>query len=147
MIVLGVPENDVVVDNVTAKTDTEKISIILRKIGYGDSNAVSTQRLGRADAGTGRRRPIKIVLPNSEDRHRILALVRNNDNLTGALEGVKLKKDTHPAIRKEYGRMYEAERKEKEKPENVGKEVLFDKNRRVLLVNGEVIDRFKPSFF
>ena len=53
----------------------------------------------------------------------------------------------HPGIRKEIGRMRAAEKREKEKPENSVREVKYDRTTRTLTVDGEVVDRFCPTFF
>ena len=58
-----------------------------------------------------------------------------------------LKKDVHPLIRKELNRLREVEKREKEKPENQGLNVYYDGTRREVVVNGNVVDKFRPSFF
>ena len=40
----------------------------------------------------------------------------------------------------------EVEKKEKDKPENIGRDVVLDRQKRVITINGEKIDSFKPSF-
>ena len=149
LIVLGVSENDFNVNEQTMHTDMDKVGAVLNAIGFREPhNIVSVQRLGKEDPNARRPRPIKVVFTNSEDRQKSMTLQKNlKGTLGGALANVKVKRDTHPAIRKEFGRLFSAEREEKEKPENVGKEVSFDLKRRVLLVDGLVVDRFKPSFF
>ena len=57
------------------------------------------------------------------------------------------KKDTHPVIRRETQRLKAREREEQDKPVNVDVEIKYDWNRRVLLRNDLVIDRFAPRFF
>lgn len=149
LIVLGVSESDFVVRDQTLHTDKDKVGAVLNAIGFHEPhNIVSVQRLGKEDTTSNRKRPIKVILSNSEDRQKVMTLQKNlKGNLGGALSDAKVKRDTHPAIRKEFGRLFGAERAEKEKPENVGKEVSFDVKRRVLLIDGVVVDRFKPSFF
>ena len=147
MIVLGISENDLNLNGQAIKEDKEKVEKMLTEIGYR-GEIMTTHRLGKKDANVNRARPIKVVFPNANDRQMALALADNLNNIfDGALKDVKMKKDTHPAIRKEYGRLFEAERKEKAKAENVGKHVFFDKKKRLLLIDGEIVDRFKPSFF
>ena len=73
------------------------------------------------------------------------AVLKNHTN--ASLKAIYLKKDIHPAIRREYKRIYDAEKREKDKPENQGIEVKYDKMSRTLIVNGQVIDRFRPNFF
>ena len=148
LIVLGTPETDLKVGNKTAKTDLEKIELVLNTIGYQDPDIVSVQRLGKVNADAARSRPVKVVLQTAADRQKALSLVENLAQAQGgSLANIKIKKDTHPAIRKEFGRLFEVERQEKAKPENVGKVVEFDKRKRLITVDGLVVDRFKPSFF
>ena len=54
---------------------------------------------------------------------------------------------THPAVRKEVGRLRQREREEKTKPQNNGVQIVYDAKRRVLLRGDTVIDRFTPKFF
>ena len=63
------------------------------------------------------------------------------------LKNVRMKKDVHPAVRREYGRLWTVEKREKDRPENAGKRVVFDYKRRVVLVGEEIVDSFKLSFF
>ena len=63
------------------------------------------------------------------------------------LSSIYVKKDIHPAVRKELGRLRKRERDEKERPENQGANILYDKERRVLVRDGLVIDRYAPSYF
>ena len=46
-----------------------------------------------------------------------------------------LKRDTHPDVRAEEKRLYEVFKTERDKPENVGKEVIFDRKNRIVTVN------------
>ena len=75
-------------------------------------------------------------------------ILKNSSKLRDQAEGsiyrkVFLKKDVHPDIRAEEKRLYEVFKAERDKPENVNKEVLFDRKTRVVTVNEEVVDRFK----
>ena len=56
---------------------------------------------------------------------------------------VFLKRDVHPDIRREEKRLYEVFKAERDKPQNVDFDVIFDRKKRVVTVNGEEIDRFK----
>ena len=61
-------------------------------------------------------------------------------------KGVRIKKDQHPAIRKEWWRLFKAEETEKAKPENRGHDVHLDREKRQLLRDGKVIEAFFPIF-
>ena len=50
-------------------------------------------------------------------------------------------------MRKELARLYEVVRVEKEKAENAGKVVKFNRDRRVVLIDGVIIDQFNCKFF
>ena len=60
---------------------------------------------------------------------------------------IYVKKDTHPGVRKEWKRLYDAMAQEQRKPENAGANIQLDKKERVLRRDGRVIDKWKPSFF
>ena len=142
LIVLGVSEDQPVTK------DCDKISMIFNKLELpGPTPIKSMQRLGKKLPTNTRPRPIKVVLENAYDRQLILSNAKKLNDMTGALKAARLKKDVHPAIRREFGRLIEVEKKEKEKAENAGRTVAFDHLRRVVTVDGEVIDSFKPSFF
>ena len=53
----------------------------------------------------------------------------------------------HPGIRKEFARLKESEKTEKQKPENQGKQVVYDHSTRQVKVDGIVVDQFQPTFF
>ena len=57
------------------------------------------------------------------------------------IKDVCLKKDQHPAIHAEWRRMFMAEKEERDKPENVGSNIVFDKKKRILLKDNVVNDR------
>ena len=58
-----------------------------------------------------------------------------------------IKKDIHPVVRKEIGRLRKKAKDEKAKAENVGATIVFDAKNRTVTRNGVIIDRFTPKFF
>ena len=62
-------------------------------------------------------------------------------------EKVYVKKDVHPLIRKEFSRLKDVEKREREKPENQGLNVRYDGTRREVTVDGKIIDKFRPTLF
>ena len=148
LIVIGITEDDLTIAEETAAADYEKIQLVFKTLGLDNADVNTVQRLGRRDPTNPRSRPIKVVMGSSEERQKAFTAAKNlPDDDGSSLSRIRVKKDTHPAIRKEFGRLFAAERSEKEKAENAGKEVIFDKKKRVLTIDGVVIDRFKPSFF
>ena len=145
IVILGVPEDqDISVDGVVAENDEDKVKAVFRKIGKGDIHITSLQRLGNKDPTNQRTRPLKIVVPEAKDTYAIISNAKYLKDTV--LDKVRIKRDTHPAVRKEMGRLFAAEKTEKEKAENQGRNVFFDKKRRVLTIDGAVADRFKPFF-
>ncbi len=63
------------------------------------------------------------------------------------LSKIYVKKDTHPGIRKEKGRIRASEKREKEKPENKGCEVKYDRASRTLTVDDTIVGCYNPTFF
>ena len=73
-----------------------------------------------------------------------------NSSLKTAGDNVKtifIKKDVHPRVRKEWQRLRDVERAEKEKPENVGCVIRLDPRERKVYKDREVIDSWSPLFF
>lgn len=105
--------------------------------------------------GTSGTRPILITCDGANQRK---SLLENSKKLKIAGEkeyenGVKInwkdvfiKKDVHPAIRKEWGRLRTVEKNEKAKPENEGCEIKLDNSTRQVLRDGIVIDSWKMNF-
>ena len=60
---------------------------------------------------------------------------------------VYIRKDVHPATRREWKRLKDAEKNEKAKPGNEVSTITLDYKARVLLRDNIVIDRWKPTYF
>ena len=53
-----------------------------------------------------------------------------------------IKKDMHPSVRTEWRRLREAEKAERERPENAGCNIQFNVRERKLYKDGVVIDKW-----
>lgn len=144
LIVTGVPEGSGIEHNQrTAYSDEHKIEMIFRKIQV-EATAEDIQRLGKFDPD--RVRPIKITVENTAIRNKVLErakYLKDHDTPESKFNKIFLKKDLHPLVRQEWNRLYETQRKEKEKPENKEKEVLVNRKDRTVTVNGEIVDKFQ----
>ena len=156
VIINGISESvDMSANNITAKTDVDKINLVFREIGQADATYQSIQRLGAAPDpnathppnGAPRPRPIKITLTDSKKRKPLLEAARGLKSAGPAFENIYIKSDMHPAFRKEMGRLHQSFKTEKEKPENVGVTVVYDPKARVVKVGDTIVDRFQPSSF
>ena len=87
------------------------------------------------------------MLDSQTQRDSILRMAKNLKNAGFSLSRIYVKKDVHPAVRKEAARLRHKEREEKDKSENVGVNIVYDWKNRVMLRDGVVIDRFTPNFF
>ena len=155
LIVLGLTENvtpegsdDDEVQDCDAY-DNEQFNLILRAIAIDPNNITikSITRLGKLqeNAEGPSRRPLKVSLETRTMRDNIL---RNASKLkdqaeTDPFKKVFLKRDTHPDIRREEKRLYDVYKTERDKPQNADMDVVLDRKKRVVTVNGEEIDRFK----
>ena len=130
------------------KTDVEKVRAVVKETGYNEVFEPETweiRRLGKPE--DRKKRPILVVVENGEMRISILKGAKNLKSSQGQFSTVFLKRDQHPAVRKENARLRAREKEEKEKPENVSANIVYDWKNRVLLRNGDVIDKFSPNFF
>ena len=142
LIVLGLKEE-------RNMSDLDKFNDIVRVIGLKpgeDVKVENTERLGTINENDQNKvRPMKVTLESMQMRSQML---KNASKLKDQEEGsaykrIFLKRDTHPDVRAEEKRLYEVFKAERDKPENVDKEVLFDRKNRVVTVNRDEIDRFR----
>lgn len=149
IIITGVPENAMVVNGVTLTSDNEKCAAVLQVVGEDSPVIKSLSRLGkeRANPEDGHPRFIKIELENSECRNRVLRKSKNLKEAGPSFSKIYMKKDTHPMVNREFQRLKKVTREEKEKPENQGRSVSYDPERRQVLVDDVVVDEFRPTFF
>lgn len=144
LIITGVSEE---VDDL-GHNDHTKVKTILEGAGYSEDLETANwevRRLGQVN--DRRKRPILLVVEDQKRRDAILNKAKNLKEAGPLLSSVYIKKDIHPAVRKEYGRLRRREKEEKEKPENQGTNIRYDSRQRVLLRDGIVIDRYAPAFF
>ena len=127
-------------------TNYDKVQQIFKSIEADvDGTSFSLKRLGKHSAP--RKRPILVTFANRVDRQIILDKAKGLKHSTEELSKVYIKKDIHPAVRKEFHRLRMVEKEEKSKEQNRGKMIAYDHKRRVVTCDGEIIDSYKPSFF
>ena len=144
LIITGVSEEVDAIGN----TDVEKVQNVIKATGYqltSDPASWEIKRLGRENER--KKRPLLVVVGDGYQRNEILRKAKNLKSIEGLMSSVYVKKDVHPAVRKEMARLRQREKDEKEKPENVGVTIVFDWKKRVLLREGSIIDKFSPHFF
>ena len=139
IIMTGIPADS---DCAGASDDAGKVRNILSQIGV-QVTPTSYKRLG--DVRTSPRAPILVVLPGPDKRKDVLDNAAKLAN-TPDLSSIRIKKDRHPAVRREWTRLWKVEQAEKQKPENAGAVISFDRKERKLYRDGIVIDAWKPSF-
>jgi hypothetical protein len=150
IIVTGIPEQAQLTRNEgpAATTDEEKVLLVMTEIGHQTVEIAKIQRLGKVQPGpTPRPRPIKVELKYANERGNLL---RDTNKLKLAGEMMKriyVKRDTHPGITREIKRLKDVEKREKEKPENQGRNVKYDWKERCVMVDSAIVDKFQPTFF
>ena len=143
IVITGVKEEE---DNL-GRNDSGKVKSVLEAAGYTNPFNVNRwviKRLGKPN--DRRKRPIHIALESQDERNKILQVAKNLKDKGGDFARVYLKKDIHPASRKEMMRLKNREREEKQKTDNQGVDIRYDWHNRVLLRDGVVIDRYFPNF-
>ena len=129
-------------------TDAEKVRKVIDATGHqvtSDPTSWEIKRLGQQN--DGKKRLVLVVLEDGNERNEILKKAKNLKSQSGSLARVYVKKDVHPAVRKEMARLRQREKEEKEKAENIGVNIRIDWRKRELLRDGNVIDKFLPYFF
>ena len=147
LVITGVPEQGKVLDGAT--TEKAKYEKVLSKIGITDTDQIDASvvmsRMGTRD--NVRIRPILLKMPSKATREKILTNAKKLKEAGQAYAKVYIRKDVHPATRREWKRLKDAEKSKKKKPENAASTISLDYKARVLLRDNVVIDRWKPTYF
>ena len=91
--------------------------------------------------------PIILKMSSKVQREKILKKAKNLKDAGPVYAKVYIRKDVHPATRREWKRLKDAEKNEKAKPGNEVSTITLDYKARVLLRDNIVIDRWKPTYF
>ena len=123
------------------ESDEENIGLTI------NGERLSVKRLGvlRDNHDPNRPRAVLVQVPNKNVRNDIIANASSLKN-NPTFARIYVKKDVHPAIRKEEGRLRKKLYDEKNNPLNVRKVLEYDRVNRTLLCDGNIIDRFRPNF-
>ena len=111
--------------------------------------SVSMENLSLKRLGSSRTSSALWALLITLDNHETCKeIVMNAKNLRDVSDcaSIFIRRDTHPTLRYEANRIRIREREEKADPRNSNAEIRYDRKERVLLKNGRIIDRFRPSF-
>ena len=140
LVVTGISEDK---DLSGASNDADKLTKIWEVMGT-EVNPRAITRLGKK---SDRPRPLLVKLDSKLDRDRVLEKKSALKGKGGDFLTIYVKKDSHPNVREEWKRLHDAERKEKERPENAGTDIKLNYKDRTLLRDGIVIDRWNPAPF
>ena len=138
LIITGLPEEEAF-DG--AVNDQGKCRKVMEIIGAATVPLEYT-RIGKP--GNGRNRPILAKAPSKEQRDKILENTKALREAGPSYRRIYVKKDVHPAIRKEWKRLRDVEAAEKAKPVNQGCTIQLDYKRREVTRDGVVIDKWSP---
>lgn len=143
IIITGVPDENESLEGAT--TEEEKLNKIWSNVGVAVQEGTH-RRLGN-ETRDGRRRPILVTINNKQVRLQVLENAKKLKQLTGEYTKIYIKKDIHPSIRKEWKRLRDAEKEERERPENAGCVIRFEAKERKLYRDGTIIDSWKQPYF
>lgn len=141
LVVLGVPDDHEGLDGATS--DEAKLQKIWAVID--DSTVIrSHRRLGQHNS---RKRPILVVVESKDERDNVLGKTRKLKDQGAPYDKIYIKKDVHPAVRREWKRLHDAKKTETERPENQGCNIHLDTKERKLYRNGVEIDKWNLHHF
>jgi hypothetical protein len=147
IIITGLPEGDINIGGMTYNSDEDKVEKLLDEIGQPLVMVGECIRLGQVNTTNTRPRILKVTLRNAEDRKGILQNTNQLKEKEPPLNTIYIKKDVHPAVRKELGRLRQVVKDEKKRAENEGRTVSYDAANRCVKVDETVIDKFRSSLF
>lgn len=148
LVITGVPDEHESLEGATS--DAEKIKKLWEKVGV-TTEVSAARRLGKNvnnnSDGTPRRRPILLTVASRRERDIVLEKAKTLKSINNVYSRIYIKKDVHPSIRNEWRRLRDAEKTEKERPENIGCNIHLNTRERKLYKDGEVIDNWSLLCF
>ena len=135
LILVGVQEG--------GEPDEAMVRNIVRSLGLESTQTnviTGVKRIGEARGG--KPRTMLVSVQSSKLRNEIVNAARSNTDLGN----IRIKKDTSPAVRNEWGRLFRVKEEEEKRPENAGKVIAIDTRKRQVICDGQVIDSWKPLF-
>ena len=141
LIITGVPEQEAFEG---AVNDLGKCRNIMAAVD-SEGVAIEIARLGKPEEG--RKRPILAKVASREVRDGILENTRALKDAGPSFRRIYVKKDLHPATRKEWKRLRDVVAAEKAKPVNQGCAITLDYKSRQVTRDGVVIDKWRPTYF
>ena len=142
VIIFGVPEQDLTIEDVTVGTDQKKCELILNYIGVPAviDEVREMFRLGKPVED--KVRPIKLKLNSSDD---VTSILDCKGELNKLPQTIYIKPDKSKSEVTEYQRMGKRKKELEEQypvPEGARPRVVLDKG--VLTLDGTTVDEFKP---
>ena len=137
----GLPESDI--QSPIGKTDEEKLQSIFQKMEVSLGEVTFSMR--RYGPYAVQPRPLQVTLSCPKKCIEILNNVyklKDDDNYSS----IYIEKELHRTVHHELGRLRIRKRIEKNKPENITSRIHYDRKKRIVTKNGQVIDKFSPSF-
>ena len=146
IIITGLPEENVSLDNQTIEGDVEKVRWILeytknRKFSHESINNLDITRIGEPKPEYNR--VVKIRLDSIEDRNNFLENTQTLKNAPDPWSKVYIKKDQHPTYVGENNRLRKKMKILKSNPDNKNKDIKITKGK--LFVDGRKVD--ENTFF
>ena len=137
LLLSGMPEEDVVLNGESCKSDPEKVEQLLGMINTDNIGPINVRRIGKKDQGPDNRpRYLLIEFSNVSDRNAVKkksgTLKDNNET-----KNFYLKADQPKKTREEYKRLHECKKRVLE--ENADREVKIEYGK--LYVDGVVVDQ------
>lgn len=141
IVILGLQEDE--------NSDEAKVSDIFSFIEVADAaEDMKLCRLGKEDDPTRKHpRPVHVQLKTKALRKETLEKAKALKDGDDSQKKIFIKRDEHPAIRRELGRLFQVQKEERKKAENAGKSIRYDFKERVLKCDDMIIDRFRPMYF
>ena len=145
MIIAGLSEDILTVDDSTTDTDKDKVHFILSAIDLdNDMNSLNDEssmtRIGKPTTD-GKPRMLKVVCPNNEIRERIIKSAPKLKQKGEVFSKIYLNRDSHPVYRKESARirqrLYRIKQTERHKGNECDAKIVNGK----LIWNNDVIDQ------
>lgn len=144
IVVLGVPDEEEALEGATC--DDDKLHKIWQVIG-ANTTIRSHRRLGKRESGSVRQRPILVMVNCKDDRDNTLAKASELKRRGAPYDKVFIKKDVHPAVRREWKRLRDVVVTETERPENQGCNIRLDPKERKVYRDEVVIDQWRLHHF